>query len=198
MLRIDFYVQHLVKNGASAILLASNQPATFQFAAGPRKSNSPVPHQQLVQLVQEVAPPGGMDRVMQTGSVVFPYAGQGATLSVIVNAQSQTSWAVELRGDGGAAAQKAGGAPGGRAQSTQGMPAPMPGLPDLGGGGAQAAAEPVNKAPQKKESIKPPRIELMHGEPRLNLFLRQMVAVKRERPCTCRPTMPPLCGATAR
>ncbi|MEZ4256167.1 MAG: hypothetical protein R3A78_10745 [Polyangiales bacterium] len=34
---IDFYLQHLVKNNAQAIQLASNQVATFVFPTGPRE-----------------------------------------------------------------------------------------------------------------------------------------------------------------
>ncbi|MCU0673891.1 MAG: hypothetical protein MUE69_13980 [Myxococcota bacterium] len=57
MLRIDFYVQHLVRHGATGIELVSGNPVKFHFPTGERLSNKPIDHAQVAQLVQEAAPP---------------------------------------------------------------------------------------------------------------------------------------------
>ena len=61
MLRLDFYVQHLIRQNASEVLLASGEPVRFRFPDGDRASNVPFDHAQVVQLVQEAAPPAAID-----------------------------------------------------------------------------------------------------------------------------------------
>ena len=56
MLRIDFYVQQLMKHQANGVRLVSEMPVTFHFDAGDRQSNKPIEHDLLVAMVQESAP----------------------------------------------------------------------------------------------------------------------------------------------
>ena len=44
MLRLDFYVQHLIRQNASEVLLASGEPVRFRFPDGDRASNVPIDH----------------------------------------------------------------------------------------------------------------------------------------------------------
>ena len=48
MLRIDFYVQHLLKHKANGVRLVSDLPVTFHFDAGDRQSSKPIEHELLV------------------------------------------------------------------------------------------------------------------------------------------------------
>ena len=61
MLRIDFYVQHLMRHNATGVELSSGQPVKFLFPSGPRQSNKPIEHAQVAQLVQEAAPPKALE-----------------------------------------------------------------------------------------------------------------------------------------
>ncbi|MCA9583603.1 MAG: hypothetical protein KC416_17510, partial [Myxococcales bacterium] len=173
MLRIDFYAQHLVKNNAQAILLVSNQPATFQFAAGPRKSNSPVAHEQLVQLIQEVAPPEAIEQLRNGATCQFIHSLEGQPVTVAVRPANATTWQVQLRK-----------APPGTQVSA-----------GAGGAAAAAAPAPTPEPPKEKEDphkpVPVPRIELAPGEPGLNLYLRQMAAVKAS-DLHMSSTMPPM------
>ena len=58
MRRLDFYVQHMLKQSAQGIAMRSGDPVEFRFANGKvRRSNQPISHKQVIQLVREVAPP---------------------------------------------------------------------------------------------------------------------------------------------
>ena len=57
MLRIDFYVQQLMKHQANGVRLVSEMPVTFHFDAGDRQSNKPIDHDLIVEMVREATPP---------------------------------------------------------------------------------------------------------------------------------------------
>ena len=71
MMRIDFYVQHLVKHKAIGVELMSGKPVKFEFPNGPRMSSKPIEHTQIAQLVQEAAPPMALEALRTSGRAQF-------------------------------------------------------------------------------------------------------------------------------
>src|SRR5687768_17538516 len=105
MLRLDFYVQHLVRQNATAVHLASGEPVRFRYPDGDRASNVAIEHAQVVQLVQEAAPGTAMDELRRTRRTSFQHAAVGGVLvRVEVDAARGTEWRVAVRpeSDGGA------------------------------------------------------------------------------------------------
>ncbi|AKF07816.1 PilT/PilU family type 4a pilus ATPase [Sandaracinus amylolyticus] len=105
MLRLDFYVQHLVRHNAREVMLASGEPVRFRFAEGERASNTAIEHAQVVQLVQEAAPPASIDELRRTRRTSFQHAATGGILvRVEVDAAQAAEWRVVVRpeDDGGA------------------------------------------------------------------------------------------------
>ncbi|HEY0787714.1 MAG TPA: type IV pilus twitching motility protein PilT [Thermoanaerobaculia bacterium] len=56
MARISYYLRSLERFGAQAIVLQSNQPVILRFPTGDRHASQQTPHQQILQMIQEVAP----------------------------------------------------------------------------------------------------------------------------------------------
>ena len=63
MRRIEFYMRVIEKAGATGALLASGQAVTLRFPTGDRRSTQITPHDQLVDLVRDVAPPMVLDQI---------------------------------------------------------------------------------------------------------------------------------------
>ncbi len=63
MRRIEFYMRVIEKAGASGAMLASGQAVTLRFPTGDRRSTQITPHEQLVDLVRDVAPPMVLDQI---------------------------------------------------------------------------------------------------------------------------------------
>lgn len=57
MPKLDVYLRSIEKFGASGALLASGQAVTLRFPTGDRHATQVTPHDQLVALMREVAPP---------------------------------------------------------------------------------------------------------------------------------------------
>jgi twitching motility protein PilT len=97
MLRIDFYVQHLVRHGAQGIELVSGEPVRFRFPDGDRQSNKPIDHAQIAQLVREAAPPDAFDQLRRDGRVSFRHPSEGgAAVQVAVEVTAPGTWKVGL------------------------------------------------------------------------------------------------------
>lgn len=160
MLRIDFYVQHLVRHGATGVELISGQPVKFHFPTGERLSNKPIEHNQIAQLIQEAAPPRALEGLRASGATRFAHESEaGMNVNIIVEAASPGVWRVRIEPADPSAVE----AP--RASLPE---APRASLPE-----AKPAA-PAAAAPQAPAR---PRIELAPGEPRLNYYLRLMKAM---------------------
>jgi twitching motility protein PilT len=61
--RIEFYMRVIEKAGATGALLASGQAVTLRFPTGDRRSTQITPHDQLVDLVRDVAPPMVLNQI---------------------------------------------------------------------------------------------------------------------------------------
>ena len=92
MFRIDFYVQHLIRKSARAVLLTSGTPVRFRFDDDDRASNASIDHAQIVQLVQEAAPPASIDELRRTRRTSFQHAAAGALVRVEVDATRGDAW----------------------------------------------------------------------------------------------------------
>src|SRR5687768_2447014 len=99
MLRLDFYVQHLVRQNAREVHLASGEPVRFRFTEGAeRASNVAIDHAQVVQLVQEAAPPASIDELRRTRKTSFQHAASaGVLVRVEVDAARSNEWRVVVK-----------------------------------------------------------------------------------------------------
>jgi twitching motility protein PilT len=215
MLRLDFYVQHLVRQNARELALASNEQVRFKFADGTdRASAQPIDHMQVVQLVQEAAPPAAADELRRARTTTFTHVTEaGVVVNVEVSTPSPQAWRVRVTPDDGgaqievvkaepaprpmrpdpakvepialkpepAAARPAIASPLGAARPAAAIatPAAEPARP------AAAAAKPVISANSneaygdKKYAVEEAgvRVDAVPGEPKLNHYLRMMIAV---------------------
>ena len=97
MRRLDFYVEHMLKQNAQGIVMRSEEPVEFRFGPGNvRRSNQPINHKQVLQLVREVAPPESVEQLRRTGQTRFTTKGQpGASIIYLaVEARAAESWRV--------------------------------------------------------------------------------------------------------
>ncbi|UJR79578.1 type IV pilus twitching motility protein PilT [Sandaracinus amylolyticus] len=215
MLRLDFYVQHLVRHNAREVMLASGEPVRFRFAEGDRASNTAIEHAQVVQLVQEAAPPTSIDELRRTRKTSFQHAAIGGILvRVEVDAAQAAEWRVVVRpeNDGGAIEIEEVTRPGRpNAERVERITAERPAVerttverttverttvekPTIAqspaariGGARPAAAEPKSDPKSGEIRIEPghaknamgaagKRVDAVPGEPKINHYLRMMVA----------------------
>ena len=103
MLRLDFYVQHMIRQNARELALASNEVVSFRFPDGTdRKSAQPIDHMQVVQLVQEAAPPAAADELRRTRACSFTHVTDGGVVvNVEVATPSPQAWRVHVVPDDG-------------------------------------------------------------------------------------------------
>src|SRR5215510_9151249 len=95
MARIDAYVKSLEKFGAQALVLASNQSVTLRFPGGDRHATQVTPHDQLVAMVREVAPPPALDAIDAGRPARFELAA-GAARFVVSVAPRADRWVVQI------------------------------------------------------------------------------------------------------
>ncbi len=182
MMRIDFYVQHLIKHDAKAIEIESGQPVRFVFEAGDRQSSKAIEHAQLSQLVQEAAPNKVLDELRQSGRAVFTHnSDAGMVVDVSLRTKRPGVWAMRIAPSSGAsAAPSASPAP----SSSFGAGRALGGGRSLGGstGGAPAAsapsAAPVASAPPSAAPKSKGLVSVQRdpSEPEMNYYLRLMKA----------------------
>ncbi len=95
MPRIDVYLNTLIKFGATRVVLNSNANVALEFPTGTRYGSQSTPHEALVALLDEIAPPATMTAI-RTGRVqVFPHTHLGKVYSVEVTPSGPT-WAVSM------------------------------------------------------------------------------------------------------
>jgi twitching motility protein PilT len=95
MARIDAYLRSLEKFGAQALVLTSNQTVTLKFPGGDRHATQVTPHDQLVAMVREVAPPQALDAIDGSRPARFDVTSAGARFVVSVVPRADR-WAVQI------------------------------------------------------------------------------------------------------
>ena len=95
MAKLDAYLRSIEKLGASGAILVSGQAVTLRFATGDRNATQVTPHDQLVALVREVAPPAALDQIDRGRPARFDVDSQGVRYTLDV-APRQGSWTVSV------------------------------------------------------------------------------------------------------
>jgi twitching motility protein PilT len=103
MAKIDPYLRSIEKFGAAGAVLTSGQPITLKFPAGDRNATQVVGHDQLVQMVREIASPQALDLIDGSRPARFEYESNGARYLVTV-APKPGVWQVVIDGAPAAAA----------------------------------------------------------------------------------------------
>src|SRR5688572_23364806 len=108
MLKLDFYIQHLVRENASEIRLSSGAPVRFRFDDGERASAKATEHAQVRAIVEEAAPPAAADALARGRSASFQHASEaGVLVSVDISVAGPDAWNVVVRPATAAAAAPA-------------------------------------------------------------------------------------------
>jgi twitching motility protein PilT len=148
-MRINNYVHHMMRSGASSLELTSDSPGKFQFSTGERLSSNPVSHKELMFLISEIASHEQLNELRSKGRIALDYEADGVSINVAVEISRPDRWTIRLKPLGGAAAAVA---------------------------EREARLEvPISRTPQIRASIAPPQVEKRPGEPRLDVLLREMV-----------------------
>jgi twitching motility protein PilT len=85
MAKIDVYLRSIERFGASGAVLTSGQSVTLRFPTGDRHATQVTPHDQLVTIIREVAPPAAIDQIDANRSARFDVDSNGTryTLAVV-------------------------------------------------------------------------------------------------------------------
>ncbi|HMR78103.1 MAG TPA: type IV pilus twitching motility protein PilT [Polyangiaceae bacterium] len=149
-MRIDAYIQHLIRHGAEAMELESNQPAKFRFQSGERLSSTRVEHKEVVFVVKEAADEAALQGLARSRQATFLHDLDGLSFRLTVQVVSNDCWRLSV-------------AP----ADAAGVAAAAARRPNL--------EPPMPQVPRDRPSIAAPRVDAKPGEPRMNRFLREMV-----------------------
>lgn len=107
MAKLDAYLRSIERFGAAGAVLTSGQAITLRFPQGDRHATQVTPHDQLVALVREVAPPAALDQIDKNRPAKFDVDSGGTRYSLDVTPKPGV-WQVVI------------------AAATSGAPAPQP------------------------------------------------------------------------
>jgi len=95
MSKLDVYLRSIERFGAAGAVLTSGQPVTLRFPGGDRQATQVTPHDQLVVLVREVAPPQILDQIDQQRPARFDVVSQGTRYAIHVHPRPG-AWSVVI------------------------------------------------------------------------------------------------------
>src|SRR5262245_66452820 len=95
MPRLDVYLRSIEKFGAAGAVLTSGQAVTLRFPAGDRHATQVTPHDQLVQIVREVAPAGVFEQVDKGRAAKVEIESGGRRYAVNVNTRGGV-WQISI------------------------------------------------------------------------------------------------------
>ena len=101
MAKLDAYLRSMEKLGASGAVLVSGQAVTLKFPTGDRSATQVTPHDQLVAMVREIAPPAALDQIDRQRVARFDF--DRYTVDV---APRQGAWIVSIAPTQAVAAQQ--------------------------------------------------------------------------------------------
>ena len=84
MAKLDAYLRSIEKFGAAGAVLTSGQAVTLRFPNGDRNATQVTPHDLLVGMVRELAPPAALNSIDQNRPAVFEIESEGRRYSVAV------------------------------------------------------------------------------------------------------------------
>jgi twitching motility protein PilT len=96
MPKLDVYLRSIEKFGATGAVLVSGQAVTLRFPTGDRHATQVTPHDQLVQLVREVAPPAVMEQIEKGRPARFEVDSGGHRYALAVAPRGATAWQVAI------------------------------------------------------------------------------------------------------
>ncbi len=99
MSKIDVYLRSIEKFGATGAVLTSNQAIMLRFPTGDRHATQVTPHDQLVVLVREIAPPAILDQIDRQQPARFAYDSNGIRYAINVVPRAG-AWQVGIEGSG--------------------------------------------------------------------------------------------------
>jgi len=155
-MRLDAYVHHLIRHGASSLELTSEKPAKFVFPTGERLSSSRVEHKELLFLLQEACSSEKLLLLKKDGRISFAHDSDG--IQVMVDVELERTDCMKIIVTPGLAPD---GSP------SMANPLATRRRPEL--------APPMPRVSQTRASIQPPKVEVKSGEPAINQLLREMV-----------------------
>lgn len=82
--RLDAYLRSIEKFGAAGAVLTSGQPVTLRFPTGDRNATQVTPHDLLVGMVRELAPPAALDAIDGHRPARFEIESEGRRYGVSV------------------------------------------------------------------------------------------------------------------
>jgi twitching motility protein PilT len=88
--KLDVYLKSIERFGAAGAVLVSNQAVTLRFPAGDRQATQVTPHDQLIALVREVAPPAALASIDQGRPMRFDYEAWAISVAPKPNAWQVT------------------------------------------------------------------------------------------------------------
>lgn len=95
MAKLDVYLRSIEKFGATGAVLTSGQPVSLRFPTGDRQATQVTPHDQVVALIREVAPPAVLDQVDKNRPGKFDFDSNGRLYAVSV-APKPGAWQVSI------------------------------------------------------------------------------------------------------
>jgi len=133
--KIEVYLRSIERFGAAGALLTSGQPVTLRFPTGDRHATQVTPHDQLVALVREVAPPAALDQIDRNRPARFEFD-TGNTRYQISVAPRPNAWQVLIE------------------PATAASSAPKS-APPVAGSAPKSAPFPAQQTPQRPSASQP-------------------------------------------
>ena len=93
--KLDVYLRSIERFGAAGAILNSGQAVTLRFPTGDRNATQVTPHDQLVILVREVAPPAALDQIDRQRPVRFEVDSEGRRYAISVSPKPG-AWSVAI------------------------------------------------------------------------------------------------------
>jgi len=93
--KLDVYLRSIERFGAAGAILNSGQAVTLRFPTGDRSATQVTPHDQLVILVREVAPPAVLDMIDKQRPVRFELDSEGRRYAISVSPKPG-AWSVAI------------------------------------------------------------------------------------------------------
>jgi hypothetical protein len=95
MSKLDVYLRSIERFGAAGAVLTSGQAVTLRFPTGDRHATQVTPHDQLVVMVREIAPPAALDAIDKQRPAKFDIESQGTRYAISVQPRPG-AWQVEI------------------------------------------------------------------------------------------------------